>query len=386
MSDNRTTALNRNRRSGKRIPSVRSIFWVGIAILAILLVMSIIVLSACIIQHAQADRRAVLIRSSMDSELDIFSIYYKNDDGEITVCGLDGNKVIAPGTDVEYTLRIRNADTCALDYVLMSGIELTSEHELPILVRVLDPEDAYIIGSAKEWVPISSLHELEMQGTLSAGQAVEYTFQWMWRYEGGDDEYDTMLGNLEDGAGIEMSLTLSALENTDVALNGGFLATDVGRIIALIIVALLLLIAIVLLIASIIRRAKTPPTLPTPTPAPTPVIEPEPVVEPEPAPAVVPTPVARQKKEGFWGKMAYVNIDVICHSFSEGEVVSLAALKRKGLLPEGTKQMKVLARNAYKLEFPITVRTQGISSEARRIILEAGGEVIITDGAEDLEN
>lgn len=378
MSYNRT---NQNQTSGKRIPSVRSIFWVGIAILSLLLVMSIIVLSACIIQHAQADRRAVLIRSSMDSELDIFSIYYKNADGEITVSGLDGNKVIAPGTDVEYTLRIRNSDTCALDYVLTSGIELTSEHELPILVRVLDPDDAYIIGSPKEWEPISSLHELEMHGTLAAGQAVEYTFQWMWRFEGGDDEYDTMLGDLEDGAGIEMSLTLSALENTDIAVNGGFLATDMGRIILLIIVTLLLLIAIVLLVASIIRRVKA-----CPTPEPAPIIE----LEPEPAPAPViepaPTQVEKPKKKGFWGKMAYVNLDVISHSFSEGEVVSLAALKSRGLVPEDTKQYKVLARDAYKLEFPVTVRAQGISAEARRLIIESGGEVIITDGAEDLEN
>jgi ribosomal protein L15 len=55
-------------------------------------------------------------------------------------------------------------------------------------------------------------------------------------------------------------------------------------------------------------------------------------------------------------------------------------LKEKGLINPKTKQMKILARNAAMLEKSFIVETQGISAEARKYIVSAGGIVIITKG------
>lgn len=377
---------NTENASGTSFLKVRGVFWVGIAILVLLLLLSIVALSARIVDYAQADRRALSVRSNMDSELDIFSVRYKNAQGEITVEGLGGDKVIAPGTDVEYTIRIRNADRIALDYTLTADAKTHGEHPLPLEVRVLDPEDKYLLGSPTEWASIDSLRDLEHEGTLSRGEALEYTFRWRWSYEG-DDEYDTMLGNLEDGAGIEVSFALSAVANTTTAANGGFFASGLARSILLLIFAILLLIAITLLIISIIKRNANPPVVPEQPeeliPEPEPTIEPEPVIEPEPTP--IPTPEPPKKQVGFNGKMAYINLDIICEHFGAGEVVSLPILKKMGLIPEGAKQMKVLARNGYKLEYPLIIETQGISAEARRVVLEAGGVIIIADGTRGTE-
>ena len=78
--------------------------------------------------------------------------------------------------------------------------------------------------------------------------------------------------------------------------------------------------------------------------------------------------------------MAYINIDTLVEHFEDGDTVSLAILKRKGLLPVNTKQMKVLARNGALLDKALIVETQGISAEARRMIVSAGGRVVITKG------
>lgn len=370
ITSRKNNTNNEKRSSASPFLQVRGAFWVGIALLVLLLILSIVALSARVIDYAQADRRALAVRSNMDADLDIFSVYYKNAEGEITVSGFDGDKVIAPGTDAEYTIRIRNADKIALDYTLDAEIKMIGEHSLPIEVRVLDPNDVYLLGSAKEWVSIDELSNLDHKGTLGRGQALEYTFQWRWSFEG-DDEYDTMLGNIADGTGIELAFALSAVANTTVGANGGFFASGMAKTVSLLIFAILLLAAIILLIVSIIKRVINASPAPTPEPTPEPMPEPEPTPAPEPKP--------EPKHKGFNGKMAYINLDDICAHFGAGEVITMPILKEKGLIPESAKQMKILARNGYKLEYPIIIETQGISAEARKTVLEAGGVIIITE-------
>ena len=354
---------------------VRKCFWIAIAILAILLLLSIIILTARIIDYAASAEREVSLNSDIHKDkLDIFDIKYENESGEITVHGIDYDKVVAPGTDVEYTIRVRNTDRIAIDYELLPAIEFLSEHKLPILVRVLDHNDDYIVGSAKEWADITELNGAVHRHTLMSGECVEYTFQWMWPYEQGDDAYDTFLGSVSEDVGLKVTFTVNAAANLDIGANGGLIPSGWAKNIAIFIAALIILIAIILLIISILTRNIQ--TTPEPT-----VVEVIKTVEvPVAAPVVVPAPMPEPKREGFNGKMAYVNIDVINENFDAGEVVTLSALKKKGLLPANTKQMKILARNGFKLDKALIVETQGISTEARRIIVEAGGMVFITKG------
>ena len=346
--------------------NVRKSFWVGVSILAILLILSIIVLSVIISDYARADERSVLLKSNMSENLDIFSLYYTNDTGEITISGSNGEKVIAPGSTVEYSIRIKNDDRMALDYEFAPVVKLLGKYKLPILVRILDPDQNYVLGSAKEWVPIDEINKLVYRDTLMRGEAVEYTFQWKWPFESGNDEYDTFLGGLDVDTGLSLSFNIHAAVNTGMDANGGFLQSGMAKTIALLVVAIMLLVALVLIVIAVLKRIAK-------------VTEPITIIKEIFVNVPAPAPVL-PKKEGFTGKMTYINIDMFADKFHSGEVVTLAKLKKLGLIPENTKQMKVLARNGYKLDKAFILETQGISGNARKVIAEAGGKVIITKG------
>lgn len=362
---------------------VRKCFWVAIAILCILLILSIIVLVARISDFFAANGREVSLNSAIhQDELDIFDIKYENSSGKVTVQGMDGEDVLAPGTEVEYTIRVRNTDRIAIDYELYPMAEFYSEHEIPMYVRLLDQNDDYVVGSAKKWVPITDMNGAVIRNTLLSGECVEYTFQWKWPFEQGNDFYDSFLGNLEDPAGVTVTFTVNAAANTTIAGNGGLIPSGWGRNLVILIFALLLAIAIILLVISIInkklkREEPVPTPIPEPEPEPEPMPEPIIIPEPEPEPIILPPPI---KKEAFCGKMAFINLDTLCENFEDGALISLAILKQRGLIDPRTKQMKVLARNGHELNKAFTIETQGISAEARKNVENAGGKVIITKG------
>lgn len=353
------------------------IFATALVILIIATILSAVLLAIRLIDYIKVDDREVLLKSNLDTELDIFSIKYENASGEITVSGMDDQKVVAPGTSVEYTIRLRNKDEMALDYELLPEVSYTSEHTIPILIRMLDTDGNYIVGDAKTWVTVEEFKAIAERRTLLSNETIEYYFQWRWAFESGDDAYDTFLGNIAntENVGISVKFNLFAVANTSIGANGGHNA-PLMRIIRMLIVVILLVIATVLFIIYIIKKLKDKGVEPS-------IIEviktiEVPVVKTVVAPA--PAPMPEIKQEGFNGKMAYVNLDVISKHFEAGEVVSLSALKKKELLPAKTKQMKILARGGFKLDKALIVETQGISTEARRIIVEAGGMVFITKG------
>ena len=353
-------------------------FWTAFAILVILFIISTVVLSIRLYDYIKVDDREVLLKSTMDESLDVFAIEYENESGEITVKGAEGQKVIAPGTDIEYTLRIRNKDNVALDYSFTPVLEHTSEHKLPIVVRLLSPNDDYLIGNETTWVKIDELGDKEFSGTILKDESLEYVFQWKWPYESGDDAYDSFLGsNAESGdVGLDVSFTVHAEANTSAAANGGIFASPAGRFIVILIIAILLAIAITLLLIYIIKKYREKPVeVPVPV-VEEPVVE-EPVVEePAPAPAPAPAPV---KKPGFYGKMAFVNIDTLEALFNDGDRITIGILKEKGVIPADAKQMKLLARDADKLTKVFIIETQGVSQNAAIAIRLAGGSVIIAE-------
>ena len=354
---------------------VRKCFWVAIALIAILLLASIVILSIQIVEYAQADNRAVALKTNMSDAIDVFSIHYENEQGDITVKGSNGEKVIAPGTDVSYTIRVRNADRFAIDYYLEPRLEFSSEYKIPLLVRIIDPDDNYILGSATEWATLEELNQVSHKGTLEKSESAEYVFQWMWPYEGEDDLFDTALGGSDVDIGLSVSFELGAVANTEINANGGLVPSGMAKNIGLLLAAIILAVVCVLLILSVIKRDK-----PVPVPVPEPVVIPEPEPEPEPIvhtpPVILPVPA----REAFSGKLAYINIDTLIEHFASGSTITLAILKQKGLIPKDAKRMKVLARNGCDLRKAYTVETQGISAKAEQIIIRAGGSVIITEG------
>ena len=267
-------------------------FWSAFAILVILLIISIVVLSIRLYDYTKTDDRAVSLRSSMDETLDVFAVEYENESGEVTIKGADGKKVIAPGSRVEYTLRLRNTDKVALDYAFTPDLKHTTRYDLPIMIRLLDPNDEYVIGSETEWVMLQDVKSVECTGTLMKNETVEYIFQWQWPYEWGEDEYDTYLASIrsEDNLGVSFSFGIHSEANTEIKANGGFFSSHAGRMTVIVIIAILLAVAIALLLIYIIKRKGNLAPAPIPAPVMIPVEVPfveEPSVEiPE-----VPTPV-----------------------------------------------------------------------------------------------
>jgi hypothetical protein len=134
-----------------------------ITILSILTVLSATLLSVRLIDYIQVDEREVRLKSNIDTQFDLFSVEYENVSGEITVSGMDEQKVVAPGTSVEYTIRLRNADSTAIDFDLVPEISYTSDYVVPIYVRMLDSNDNYIVGDAKTWIAIQDVEDFSVK-------------------------------------------------------------------------------------------------------------------------------------------------------------------------------------------------------------------------------
>ncbi len=236
-------------------------FWVAIALLVILAICSTVILSVRLYDYTKTDDRVLSLKTNMDEKLDVFSVTYYDALGEVVVEGANGEKVVAPGTSVDYTVRLRNTDKTAIDYDLVPEVTFSSEHKIPIKVRLLDPVDNYVAGDAKTWIDIEELNEISHVGTLAKGEAVEYLFQWKWPFESGDDEYDTFLGDtvLTDDISVAVAFSIHAEANTDMDINGGFFGSGAHDNIGLLLFLILLLAAIALLVVYklIQKRKKT---------------------------------------------------------------------------------------------------------------------------------
>lgn len=348
-------------------------FWPGIFILVILLLISFVVLGFRLNDYANRDNREVLLKSNMDAELDIFSVTYKNSSGEIIIEGAEGEKVIAPGAWVDYSVYLRNKDTVAIDYTFIAQVEVinlteTPGLELPLVFRIMDNDLNYIAGDAKTWVGRAELDGLSHNGTLQRDESTEYTFQWKWPFEGGDDEYDTFLGNLSEDVSIKISFVLRSEANTSLGLGDDFWRTGPGRTILIIIFALLLLIAIILLIIAYFKNKRVE-TIEEPAP------EPEVIPEPEAEPVVVDDSTGI--RYSFAGKKHPINLDILMRHFEDGDSIDINTLKSKGLIPASVKQIKILARNSRNLDKAYHIQAQAASANAKLNVTAAGGTITI---------
>lgn len=224
-------------------------FWTAIVILILLLIFSMVVLSTQLYSFAMIDERVLSIKSNAESHFNVFSLKYHNASGEVTVIGTDGEKVIAPGTEIEYTVRLRNADKVALNYEILPQAIFHSEHTIPVLVRVIGPDETYIAGDATSWILLEELNGTSARATLAKGEAVEYVFQWKWPYESGNDEYDAFLGNQvhEEEIGVTISFESYAEANTTLEDNDGAFGNVFGNTTFILIFVILLLVSIILL-------------------------------------------------------------------------------------------------------------------------------------------
>ena len=132
---------------------------------------------------------------------------------------------------------------------------------------------------------------------------------------------------------------------------------------------------------------------PAPAPVPVPVVEPEP--EPEPEPIVIPvveevdaeeadelisdevamSTVLYEDETEPDGYKTFINIGTICEAYDEGDVVTLADLKAKKLVPARAKRLKILADG--HLNKPLTIKANQYSVQAIKMIELTGGVVVV---------
>lgn len=142
-----------------------------------------------------------------ETEVEIFRVSYVNGEGNVTVNSGTGEKVIAPGTENTYEFTLQNSGEVNLEYKMtMSAAFTNGEYAIPVVVRVMDSTGRYILGSDEEQVDVLRLSEVKEHGALSPGYERTYILEWAWPFEG-DDEYDTLLGNLA-AEGEDLALTI----------------------------------------------------------------------------------------------------------------------------------------------------------------------------------
>ena len=148
---------------------------------------------------------------STNTQVEIFRVSYVNGEQVITVNSGNGDKVIAPGTENSYTFKLKNTGNVALDYTVEIDAYFTpADIEIPITGRLNRYDGTWVIGGKDEYAKVPVLDTAEDNATLGAGKYTYYTLDWLWPFESGNDELDTMLGNLA----VDQELTFTIVIKT----------------------------------------------------------------------------------------------------------------------------------------------------------------------------
>jgi uncharacterized membrane protein len=256
---------NQQGMSGKHTP--RRTLCIILALIILLFIFTSALLATRLAEMSGREERPVLLEAGKDAEIEIFKISYKNGQGEVFVMGSDGDSVVAPGTDNRAFVYFKNADTTAIDFILVPKVNFTSQHKIPVLVRLVRPDGNYVVGSSDSWADVEALAAIPTEeNTLAEGQEMVYTLEWKWQFEADDEgnEYDTFLGDHteKENIGLELSFGAKACANTSIAANGGFVGSGMLLNVVYGVLWILLLAALIVLILVLVkgRSKKNPAT------------------------------------------------------------------------------------------------------------------------------
>lgn len=178
-------------------------------------------------------------------EIQVFCAEYDND-GKITVKSDYGNQVVAPGTENSYDLYVRNVGKVPISYVLEAQSHITvdvngKQTEIPIKANFIDPNNNYLLGKENEADSLAKLDGVKDSSGLSPQHQAKYTLYWSWPFDG-DDEFDTLLGNLAaEGEELTVKVAFSVTASYDPNAEGGALMTgdssNIGLLAALFVIS-----------------------------------------------------------------------------------------------------------------------------------------------------
>ena len=161
--------------------------------------------------------------------VDMFKAQYENGEGTPTVVSQDGTKLIAPGTKTTYRFTMNNDGNMAVDYftdldfVLKIGNETVTDYQFPLQVRLLNDRGEYLIGDENTYEQVAKASLDQYRSILGAKSFETFELQLIWLFEGGNDELDTLYGDLSAEKGVTLTLTINttAEESLDPTAQGG---------------------------------------------------------------------------------------------------------------------------------------------------------------------
>ena len=214
----------------------------GTWLLILLLFLLVLFLASSAVLGSQLHRISTRDKYTVDLGMDapmgnveLFRIEYANDSGDITVKGTNGENVVAPGTAIDYDLRLRNQDDCIIDFVMVPTVEFFTDAEVPVEFKMVDTYGNYILGSESEWATASQMNGLTHKGTVHEGEVFTYHISWRWVFENGaeQDAYDTSLGNAsaagKNAPGLSVKIETQASANPMPAKSNAHMAHLLGE-------------------------------------------------------------------------------------------------------------------------------------------------------------
>ena len=160
-----------------------------------------------------------------NTSVELFSIAYGEDGEKVSIASNDGSNVIAPGATMSYSFKFKNSGDVALDYAFNVDAYVSHEDiEIPVVARVSRYDGKWVTGSEEEFVDITILDKVKDSSTLAAGRYTYYTLEWMWPFEG-NDELDTLLGNLAVDEEITVSIKLNTVAAVSSSVGSGIIDT-----------------------------------------------------------------------------------------------------------------------------------------------------------------
>lgn len=202
-------------KKGKRRPIWLVILLVFIVILFLL---SSVLLGSQLYKMATRDQHTVELNiGNPKTGLELFRIEYSNETGDITVKGVNAQKVVAPGTTVNYDIHLRNDDDVIIDFLLTPSVEFLTADKVPLEFKMTDANGNYVLGSKSTWVSADVVNELEHKGSVHPGEVYTYHFSWRWVFEkdAEQDAYDTYLANQNGKVlpGVKVSIMTESTAN-----------------------------------------------------------------------------------------------------------------------------------------------------------------------------
>lgn len=189
-----------------------------LVIVLILFLLSTIVLGSRLYELATRDRYTVdMGLGEPEGKIELFRIAYSNAVGEITVQGVNADNVVAPGTTVNYDIRLRNNDDVVIDFMMTPTVAFLTGDQVPVQFKLVDSYGNYLLGSETEWVGADAMNALMHKGSIHPGEVFTYHISWQWVFEVSEeqDEYDTYLGNQSGEVlpGVRVGITTEAVAN-----------------------------------------------------------------------------------------------------------------------------------------------------------------------------